>query len=75
MSAEERDYSDYLRDIVDASRKAIRFCEGLEYDEFVEDEKTTFAVVRALEIVGEAAKNIPESMRESCPGRGRAKWP
>jgi len=40
----------------------------MSYDEFVEDEKTYDAVVRNREIIGEAAKNVPEDIRVRCPG-------
>ena len=61
----EREYFDYLRDMLDSSQKAIEFVAGLDYTQFSADDKTTYAVVRALEIVGEAAKKIPMDMRES----------
>jgi uncharacterized protein with HEPN domain len=67
MNAEDRDYTDYLQDLLDAAQKAMAFCEGMELEEFEKDEKTTFAVVRALEILGEAAKNIPRSIRQLHP--------
>jgi len=67
MSTEDRDYTDCLQDILDASEKAMAFCEGLEFGDFQRDDKTSFAVVRALEIVGEAAKAIPETVREFHP--------
>jgi uncharacterized protein with HEPN domain len=35
---------------------------------FIKDEKTYDAVVRNLEIIGEAAKNIPEAVRMQMPG-------
>lgn len=63
----QREYLDYLRDVLDASHKAIQFCEGMSYDDFAEDDRTTFAVIRALEIIGEATKNIPVSFREAHP--------
>ena len=59
----KRVYIDYLRDIHDASEKAVRFVEGMDFHDFEKDEKTTFAVVRALEIIGEAAKHIPDKVR------------
>jgi uncharacterized protein with HEPN domain len=37
------------------------------YDEFINDEKTIYAVVRALEIIGEATKNIPDDVRRENP--------
>jgi len=46
---------------------AVKFVMGMSYAEFIEDEKTIFAVVRALEIVGEAVKNIPETVRKKYP--------
>jgi uncharacterized protein with HEPN domain len=58
-----RDFEDYLKDILEAMGKAQQFVENLSYDEFREDDKTVFAVIRALEIVGEATKKIPNDMR------------
>lgn len=62
-----RSYLDYLIDIVDAIEKTKRFIQGLTYEEFRQDDKTVFAVIRALEIVGEATKQIPSSVRASYP--------
>ena len=42
---------------------AIVFIEGMNYDDFARDRKTVYAVIRAIEIIGEAAKKIPESVR------------
>ena len=63
----DREFEDYLRDILDAMEKAQRFVENLSYEEFTEDDKTFFAVVRALEIIGEATKNIPDDSRKENP--------
>lgn len=63
----QRVYSDYLHDIQDAAEKAQRFVEGIDFEEFAKDEKTVFAVVRALEIIGEAAKHIPGEVRREYP--------
>ncbi len=59
-----REFEDYLSDILDAMGKAQQFVGNLSYEEFSEDDKTVFAVVRALEIVGEATKNIPNDIRK-----------
>ena len=59
----KREYLDYLQDILDAARKAQQFVAGMDLSQFVADDKTNFAVVRALEIIGEAAKRVPSSMR------------
>jgi uncharacterized protein with HEPN domain len=63
----ERTHVDHLEDIRDAAEKAERFVEGMTYETFVDDEKTVFAVIRALEIIGEATKRIPESVRTRYP--------
>ena len=60
----KREVGDYIQDIVDAMEKTLRFVEGLSYGEFIEDEKTVFATVRALEIIGEAVKYIPQEFKE-----------
>jgi len=62
-----REYRDYLRDILYAVERAESFTEGMDFAAFEADEKTAFAVVRALEIVGEAAKKIPPEVRQKYP--------
>jgi len=64
MKAEDRDPVDFLRDILDSIDKIENFIEGLESDEFAEDNKTVYAVIRAIEIIGEATKNLPESLKK-----------
>lgn len=61
----KREYDDYLRDMLDNVELALSFVLGMEYDEFFEDEKSTYAVMRALEIIGEAARKIPEDVRNA----------
>ena len=63
----KRLYGDYLRDILDYSEKAMRFVQGVNFDDFCDDEEKVFAVVRALEVIGEAARHIPKSMRNKYP--------
>lgn len=63
----KRAYDDYLYDMLENAEKALDFVGGMELDQFFEDEKTSYAVVRALEIIGEAARKIPEDVRASIP--------
>ena len=63
----KRIYLDYLEDIIDATEKISQFIEGMTYEQFAKDAKTAYAVIRALEMIGEAAKQIPSSIREQYP--------
>lgn len=47
---------DYIADILKAMNAAEEFVHNMEYEEFAKDIKTMYAVIRALEIIGEAAK-------------------
>ena len=62
-----RDYKDYISDIVDSIDKIKQFITGMAFEDFEKDTKTVFAVVRALEIIGEASKNIPIEIRKQYP--------
>jgi len=66
--AMNRAVQDYLNDIFEAMRKSQIFIEDLSFKDFAEDSKTLFAVVRALEIIGEASKKIPNDIRTRFPG-------
>ena len=46
---------------------AMSFVEGMEYDDFPKDRKTVYAVIRAIEIIGEAVKKIPELVKNRYP--------
>ena len=66
MSA-DRSYTDFLDDMIDAVDKAEKFIAGLDYDGFISDDKSVFAVIRALEIIGEASKRIPNQVKKEHP--------
>lgn len=60
----KRDISIYVKDILENMERAEKFLQGMNYEEFTSDEKTNFAVIRCIEIMGEAAKHIPDEIRE-----------
>ena len=60
----KREIGDYIEDIMEAMTNAIEFIKDVSYDEFVKDTRTVYAVIRAIEIIGEAVKNIPEEIRK-----------
>ena len=62
-----RVYIDYIRDMLENSKKALLFVEGMQFEEFSKDDKTIYAVVRAIEIIGEAVRNIPKDLRDTYP--------
>jgi uncharacterized protein with HEPN domain len=57
----------FIKDILDNMQKAEIFVEGMNYMEFVDDEKTIYAVIRCIEIIGEAVKHIPDSIKDQFP--------
>lgn len=66
-----RDESLYLADIVECSEKVLKFTAGMTYKDFVNDDLHFDAVLRNLEIIGEAVKHIPEETRDKYP---QVKW-
>lgn len=64
----KREYGDYIQDIVDSIKETEEFTKGLSFDDFKKDKKTVNAVIRSLEIMGEAAKKIPDELRKKYTG-------
>lgn len=58
-----RDFKVYLDDIRSAAAKIRRYTAGLSFDALQNDERTVDAVVRNLEIIGEAVKQLPAGIR------------
>jgi uncharacterized protein with HEPN domain len=58
-----RDYRVYLEDILGAIGKIKRYTKGLSKQAFAGDDKTIDAVVRNLEVIGEAVKQLPADLR------------
>ncbi len=63
----KRDPRLFLEDMMDAITKIEKWTAGMSNEKFVENGLLQDAVVRNLEILGEAAKNIPEDMRSRHP--------
>ena len=63
----KRDYKLFLKDILSAMEAIEKFVEGMILEELIQDDKTSSAVIRKFEIVGEATKHIPEWLSKSYP--------
>lgn len=60
----KRNYSLFIKDIFEAIDKIEDFVNNMDYDDFIADDKTASAVIRKLEIIGEASKNVPNSIKQ-----------
>ncbi|MBN1586564.1 MAG: DUF86 domain-containing protein [Candidatus Omnitrophica bacterium] len=66
-----RDFSFFIQNMVDACERIPRYVQGMSVEDFQKDEKTRDAVLRSLEIIGEAAKHVPEEFRNQ---HARIEW-
>ncbi|ALM74147.1 HepT-like ribonuclease domain-containing protein [Thermococcus barophilus] len=57
----------YIGDILRSIEKIKRYTAGMSFGDFIRDEKTIDAVLRNLEVIGEAAKNVPEEIKQKYP--------
>jgi uncharacterized protein with HEPN domain len=67
MSKHHRNIEYYFIDILEAIDDIGIFLSGLSYADFTDNRKTLYAVIRCLEIIGEAVKNIPEEIKTKYP--------
>jgi uncharacterized protein with HEPN domain len=63
----ERTDIEYLADTKEAVLRINTYIQDLTFEQFIEDKKTQDAVVRNLEVIGEAAKNISEELKSRSP--------
>lgn len=62
-----QEITDYINDIISAISDIEEFTRGMSFEVFSTDKKTVNAVIRSLEVLGEATKNIPSSFRKKHP--------
>jgi len=62
-----RDYADYISDIAESVEDIMVFTKDMTFEDFTTDKKTQYAVIRSLEIMGEASKKIPDTAKEKYP--------
>jgi uncharacterized protein with HEPN domain len=63
----KREFGDYLEDILEAIQEVADFTAGMTFNEFIEDRKSVNAVIRSLEVIGEATKKLPTSLKDKYP--------
>lgn len=63
-----RDDAIRLQHMLDAAREAVTFTKGLSFFDLTEDRKLELALVKDIEIIGEAAYQISQATRDSLPG-------
>jgi len=57
-----------VEDMLEAIERIEEFVQGIDLDAFLKDRRTSDAIVRNLEIIGEAARNVPEDVASRHPG-------
>jgi len=60
----KREYKLFIQDIKECIAHINEFVGNTDFNDFVSDNKTSSAVVRKLEIIGEATKNVPKEIRQ-----------
>ena len=65
--SEERLLQDYLNDILESISDIREFVMGMSFDAFISDRKTVKAVIRSLEVIGEAVNKLPQEIRDRYP--------
>lgn len=67
MSNLQKDYKLYFLDIAVSCRKIVRYTKGMDHEEFASNPMVIDAVIRNLEVIGEAVNKIPSEIRSGIP--------
>ncbi|MGH7791772.1 MAG: HepT-like ribonuclease domain-containing protein [Thermodesulfobacteriota bacterium] len=67
MSKRRKDIKLFINDILESIEKIVSYTQAITYNQFIEDDKTKDAVIRNLEVIGEAVKNIPSATKKKYP--------
>ncbi|WP_340106583.1 HepT-like ribonuclease domain-containing protein [Rhodohalobacter sp. 8-1] len=67
MTRESRSYIHYLEDMLESMRRIQNYTDGLTFEEFTSSTLKMDAVIRNLEIIGEASKNVPDNLKNKYP--------
>ena len=62
-----RNYEIYLEDVLEAVNRIQAYMEGITRMEFESNRMRFDAIIRNLEVIGEAVKQVPEPLREEYP--------
>lgn len=60
----KRDYKLYIQDIKESIAKIEEYLKNISEEQFKADEKLQDAIIRRLEVIGEASRNIPRALKE-----------
>lgn len=67
MTKKCRSYSVYLDDMLSSMHQIRKYTKGMDFEEFKNSRITIDAVIRNFEIIGEASKHVPDSLKEKYP--------
>jgi uncharacterized protein with HEPN domain len=62
-----RNYELFLKDIISAMGSIEEFVRDMSFEKLAGDDKTSSAVIRKFEIIGEATKHVPQWLKEKYP--------
>ncbi len=64
----------YIQDILENMHDAEVFVQGMTYEQFVQDKRTLNAVLRSLQVIGEATKRVPDPVRNGIHKCHGGRW-